>query len=247
LREVSPHPSIIRYIDSFEDNNCIYLVTEKSGSSWVPSEDSNQILTCESPSTGRIVLNSLTCNTSSLFDYIELNGCVPPPEQKRMFKAIAEAVYALHTNNIVHGDIKEENILIDSHHNPKLCDFGHARHIDSHSPPHFAVYGTLELSAPELMPNLNVPAHLTKTHVVKRYNGMAQDIWALGLVLYTMTHGELPSNHSKVISKEIDLTSGKYKEYPCYYSRNLSKSKNKILLLLFIYIYIKLKKIKNKK
>jgi hypothetical protein len=224
LREVSPHPSIIRYIDSFEDNNCIYLVTEKSGSSWVPSEDSNQILTCESPSTGRIVLNSLTCNTSSLFDYIELNGCVPPPEQKRMFKAIAEAVYALHTNNIVHGDIKEENILIDSHHNPKLCDFGHARHIDSHSPPHFAVYGTLELSAPELMPNLNVPAHLTKTHVVKRYNGMAQDIWALGLVLYTMTHGELPSNHSKVISKEIDLTSGKYKEYPCYYSRNLSKN-----------------------
>jgi len=223
LREVSPHPSIIRYIDSFEDNNCIYLVTEKSGSSWVPSEDSNQILTCESPSIGRIVLNSLTCNTSSLFDYIELNGCVPPPEQKRMFKAIAEAVYTLHTNNIVHGDIKEENILIDSHHNPKLCDFGHARHIDNHSPPHFAVYGTLELSAPELMPNLNVPAHLTKTHVVKRYNGMAQDIWALGLVLYTMTHGELPSNHSKIISKEIDLTSNKYKEYPCYYSRNLSK------------------------
>jgi len=223
LREVSPHPSIIRYIDSFEDNNCIYLVTEKSGSSWVQSEDSNQILTCESPATGRIVLCSTTCNTSSLFDYIELNGCVPPPEQKRMFRAIAEAVYTLHTHNIVHGDIKEENILIDRHHNPKLCDFGHARHIGNNAPPHFAVYGTLELSAPELMPNLNVPAHLTKTHVVKRYNGMAQDIWALGLVLYTMTHGELPLNHSKVISKEIDLTSNKYKEYPCSYNRNLSK------------------------
>ena len=226
LKEISPHPSIIRYIDSFEDNNCIYLVTEKSGSSWVPSEDSNQVLTCECPVTGRIVLHSTTCNTSSLFDYIELNGCVPPPEQKRMFKAIAEAVYALHSRNIVHGDIKEENILIDSHHNPKLCDFGHARHIGNSSPPHFAVYGTLELSAPELMPNLNVPAHLTKTHVVKRYNGMAQDIWALGLVLYTMTHGELPLNHSKVISKEIDLTSNKYKEYPCSYNRNLSKGKN---------------------
>jgi len=142
-----------------------------------------------------------------------------------MFKAIAEAVYALHSRNIVHGDIKEENILIDSHHNPKLCDFGHARHIGNNAPPHFAVYGTLELSAPELMPNLNVPAHLTKTHVVKRYNGMAQDIWALGLVLYTMTHGELPLNHSKVISKEIDLTSNKYKEYPCSYNRNLSKGK----------------------
>ncbi|ORX41628.1 kinase-like protein [Piromyces finnis] len=223
LKEVSPHPSIIRYIDSFEDNNCIYLVTEKSGSSWVQSEDTNQILTCESPATGRIVLYSTTCNTSSLFDYIELNGCVPPPEQKRMFRDIAEAVYALHSNNIVHGDIKEENILIDSHHNPKLCDFGHARHISNNSPPHFAVYGTLELSAPELMPNLNVPSHLTKSHVVKRYNGMAQDIWALGLVLYTMTHGELPLNHSKVISKEIDLTSNKYKEYPCTYNRNLSK------------------------
>jgi len=223
LKEVSPHPSIIRYIDSFEDNNCIYLVTEKSGSSWVPSEDSNQILTCESSNTGNIVLYSTTCNTSSLFDYIELNGCVPPPEQKRMFKAIAEAVYALHSRNIVHGDIKEENILIDSHHNPKLCDFGHARHIGNNTPPHFAVYGTLELSAPELMPNLNVPAHLTKSHVVKRYNGMAQDIWALGLVLYTMTHGELPLNHSKIISKEIDLTSNKYKEYPCTYNCNLSK------------------------
>lgn len=225
LKEVSPHPSIIRYIDSFEDNNCIYLVTEKSGSSWVPSEDSNQILTCESSNTGRIVLYSTTCNTSSLFDYIELNGCVPPPEQKRMFKAIAEAVYTLHSHNIVHGDIKEENILIDSHHNPKLCDFGHARHIGNNAPPHFAVYGTLELSAPELMPNLNVPAHLTKSHVVKRYNGMAQDIWALGLVLYTMTHGELPLNHSKIISKEIDLTTNKYKEYPCTYNRNLSKGK----------------------
>jgi len=226
LKEISPHRSIIRYIDSFEDNNCIYLVTEKSGNSWVPSEDSNQIITCESSNTGRIILYSTTCNTSSLFDYIELNGCVPLSEQKSMFKAIAEAVYALHSKNIVHGDIKEENILIDSHHKPKLCDFGHARHIGNNAPPHFAVYGTLELSAPELMPNLNVPEHLTKTHVIKRYNGMAQDIWALGLVLYTMTHGELPSIHSKIISKEIDLTSNKYKEYPCSYSPHLSKGKN---------------------
>jgi len=47
------------------------------------------------------------------------------PEQKlQIMHGIITGLYHLHQNNIIHGDIKSDNILISESGKPKICDFG---------------------------------------------------------------------------------------------------------------------------
>lgn len=41
-----------------------------------------------------------------------------------MFLKLIRGVEYLHKQQIIHRDIKLDNILIDKHLNPKICDFG---------------------------------------------------------------------------------------------------------------------------
>ena len=43
---------------------------------------------------------------------------------KEYFRQICEAVEYLHSNDIMHGDLKTENVLLDRNYNIKLADFG---------------------------------------------------------------------------------------------------------------------------
>ncbi|KAI8897086.1 kinase-like domain-containing protein, partial [Globomyces pollinis-pini] len=109
--------------------------------------------------------------------------------QKPLFKQMAKAVAHLHSRKIVHGDIKEENILIGTKSGrlvAKLCDFGHSFKIFD-SQPKMKLYGTKVVTSPELLLNSN-----KSDSEVQKYTGFAQDIWALGIVLYTMLHGNIP-------------------------------------------------------
>jgi serine/threonine protein kinase len=40
---------------------------------------------------------------------------------------IAEGLHALHQMNVIHRDLKPDNILLDEHMRPKLTDFGISR------------------------------------------------------------------------------------------------------------------------
>ncbi|KAL1889387.1 serine/threonine protein kinase [Sporothrix stenoceras] len=113
-----------------------------------------------------------------LFDYIELRTNMDEAECRSIFVQVAQAVHHLHTKAlVVHRDIKDENVILDGEGNIKLIDFGSAAYIKSG--PFDVFVGTIDYAAPEVLAG-------------RPYKGKEQDVWALGILLYTIIYKENP-------------------------------------------------------
>ncbi|KAJ6789240.1 hypothetical protein PWT90_05084 [Aphanocladium album] len=113
-----------------------------------------------------------------LFDYIELRSNMEEAECRSIFVQVAQAIHFLHTKAlVVHRDIKDENVILDGEGNIKLIDFGSAAYIKSG--PFDVFVGTIDYAAPEVLAG-------------KPYGGKPQDVWALGILLYTIIYKENP-------------------------------------------------------
>ncbi|KAF5873921.1 putative serine threonine-protein kinase ppk6 protein [Botrytis fragariae] len=113
-----------------------------------------------------------------LFDYIELKVNMEEKECRSIFAQVARAIHHLHTKAlVVHRDIKDENIVINGEGSIKLIDFGSAAYIKSG--PFDVFVGTIDYAAPEVLSG-------------KPYHGKPQDVWALGILLYTIVYKENP-------------------------------------------------------
>ncbi|KAI9751971.1 MAG: hypothetical protein M4579_005807 [Chaenotheca gracillima] len=113
-----------------------------------------------------------------LFDYIELRVNMEEKECKSIFTQVADAIHHLHTKAlVVHRDIKDENVVLDGEGNIKLIDFGSAAYIKNG--PFDVFVGTIDYAAPEVLAG-------------KSYRGKEQDVWALGILLYTIVYKENP-------------------------------------------------------
>lgn len=58
---------------------------------------------------------------------------LPPNLIKSYMYQLLKAVSYLHANNLIHRDVKPENLLVDKNSVLKLCDFGFARKISANS------------------------------------------------------------------------------------------------------------------
>ncbi|KAL2213670.1 Pkinase-domain-containing protein [Sarocladium strictum] len=113
-----------------------------------------------------------------LFDYIELRANMDELECRSIFVQVAQAIHFLHTKAlVVHRDIKDENVILDGEGNIKLIDFGSAAYIKNG--PFDVFVGTIDYAAPEVLAG-------------KPYGGKEQDVWALGILLYTIIYKENP-------------------------------------------------------
>ncbi|XP_050999264.1 sperm motility kinase X-like [Acomys russatus] len=113
-----------------------------------------------------------------LVSHIEKVGCLQEEETHRIFTQMVCAVNYCHENSIAHRDIKPDNILLDGKGSVKLCDFGLAIKVTSGQ--RFKGFcGTLEYCAPEIFTDVE-------------YDAQANDIWSMGVVLYTMVTGRFP-------------------------------------------------------
>ena len=109
---------------------------------------------------------------------------------KRIFRDVCQSVYYLHQKNIVHGDIKPENLLMNKDGQVKLCDFGSASLFGQQRPNS----GTLEYLAPESI------LGFSQNHKV--------DSWALGILLFEMITGAAPfkGQTKELIVKDMKRT-----------------------------------------
>nr|XP_020455757.1 serine/threonine-protein kinase SIK2 isoform X4 [Monopterus albus] len=113
-----------------------------------------------------------------IFDYLAKHGRLSEMEARRKFWQILSAVEYCHNRNIVHRDLKAENLLLDGHMNIKIADFGFGNFFQPGEP--LATWcGSPPYAAPEVFEG-------------QQYEGPQLDIWSMGVVLYVLVCGALP-------------------------------------------------------
>lgn len=131
----------------------------------------------------------------TLYDLVNKKHGMSEDDARPIFLQMCLAVLALHKKNIVHRDIKCENAIIDVDGALRLIDFGFARNTQ----PLMTTYcGSPSYVAPEL--------------VLRRLYTSEIDVWAMGVVLYTILTG----NHPFISDNIQELFTKILKEEPLY-------------------------------
>lgn len=129
------------------------------------------------------------CSKGELYEHFVSKKCdLGRPEVCRLFSQIAGAVCYMHSLQVAHRDLKLENVLLDKRLDCKLLDFGFARDCFKGSSLR-TVCGTHVYMAPELIAG-------------EPYNGFRIDVWALGVILYTLVYGEMPFEEDEEVLKD---------------------------------------------
>ena len=138
----------------------------------------------------------------SLSKLIYKLGVLPEVTVKAYTKQILKGLLYLHTNGIIHRDLKGLNILLDSNGKLKICDFGAAKRYENEVAETGLVTsakGSMPWMAPEVMKQSGY--------------GRKADIWSLGCCVIEMLSGKPPwdgvENQVMLMMKMII-----YSEYP---------------------------------
>ncbi|XP_004440239.1 PREDICTED: serine/threonine-protein kinase D2 [Ceratotherium simum simum] len=129
-------------------------------------------------------------------------GRLPERLTKYLHPQILVALRHLHFKNIVHCDLKPENVLLasaDPFPQVKLCDFGFARIIGEKSFRR-SVVGTPAYLAPEVLLN-------------QGYN-RSLDMWSVGVIMYVSLSGTFPFNEDEDINDQIQNAAFMYPACP---------------------------------
>ncbi|GLI63648.1 hypothetical protein VaNZ11_006646 [Volvox africanus] len=121
-----------------------------------------------------------------LFEILEDDQNLPEDVVRGIAKQLVRALHYLHSNRIIHRDMKPQNILIGSNGVVKLCDFGFARAMSCNTMVLTSIKGTPLYMAPELVQE-------------QPYNHTV-DLWSLGVILFELHVGQPPFYTNSIYS-----------------------------------------------
>ena len=152
------HTGIVKLYEYIEDRTSIYLVMEFGG-----------------------YLN--------LKEFIKQQpgGGLSIKDVKVLFRQLARGLGFIHSQGIVHRDLKLQNVVLRTIDNPKIVDFGFSRRGLTTTFDDFC--GTSSYMSPELLSNK------------RPRKAVSADVWALGIILYYLLTNEFPFKGTSRLTK----------------------------------------------
>ncbi len=150
----------------------------------------------------------------TLKTYIEKKGQLSFKEAISIAIQVARGIESAHNKNIIHRDIKPQNIIISTEGKVKVTDFGIARAASSNTISS-DVMGSVHYASPEQARNGFVDNR--------------SDIYSLGIVMYEMVTGRVPFDGDTTVAVAIQHLQEEM-VIPSVYASNLPISLEKIIL-----------------
>ena len=183
LQRFSGHPNIANVVGSFRANNTAYMLM-----SYRPGK--------------------------TLAEHIQQNDNRPLSEDeiKLLCLPVLKGLQAMHAANLLHLDIKPENIYIPSLGEPYLIDFGGARHFSSTESQRLSQYSSM-VRTPGYAP--------PEQSSTQKQHQAATDLYAFGATLYYAISSQVPidandrraaidDDEADPLSLALDIGAGRY-------------------------------------
>mgnify|MGYP000095380667 CR=1 FL=1 len=187
ILKVLNHPNIVRYIDSALESRALLIVMEYV--------------------TGGTLYDYLQRQNSPLSEELVLN----------FFVQIAVALGHIHSKNVLHRDLKTQNLLIDRQARVlKISDFGISKVLSSKS---------------KAMTVVGTPCYISPEVCDHRPYNQKSDIWAIGCILYELCTLKRAFEAPSLPALVMKIMRANYAPPPPIYSNNLRNIISKCLSL----------------
>ncbi|KAL0212740.1 hypothetical protein RCL1_006366 [Eukaryota sp. TZLM3-RCL] len=145
------------------------------------------------------------CPGTSVHSLLQKRSFINEYEARFIFKRILNGVAFLHSHNIIHRDLKLHNLFFSSSYDIKIGDFGLAAQLVTEQEHRRTMCGTPNYMAPEIV------SRCSEGH------SFTVDIWALGVILFTMLYGRPPfeTTDLKATYQRITTVDFSFPESPC--------------------------------
>jgi serine/threonine protein kinase len=154
-----------------------------------------------------LIIDTNYNNIYFVFDYFKVGDLAkfldnkPLKEKfcKKYSKQLADGLKYLLDNNILHRDLKPQNILLTDDYNIKIADFGFARKVDKNM-----LLNTL----------CGSPMYMAPEIINKQDYSIKSDLWSVGVIIYQMIYGRVPFevNNFVQLIKKINNEKISYKD-----------------------------------